>query len=316
MNIAQLILVGIFVGLAGGMFGIGGGIVLIPALTELVGPDQHRYQAAAMIVNAFVGISAVVGHRRADAIDTADIKKFLPIAAVAAVAGVGISELNVFAGRGEAYLRGLFGLFLFLCGVIEGYRLLRPGSQDNPSKEPITRVRLTWRLTVLVAVPTGLVAGLLGVGGGIVAVPLQRRFLRMPMRNAIANSAAIIIATSFIGAIVKNYAYAVENEDPIGAIALAAIVVPTAVVGSLIGSRLTHRLPIRALKGLFVVLLMIAAARFTHGAVQSLPKASSEPIAVARSAEAFISNLSSLRFGPTHPNRWYSSPTTVRPAAA
>ena len=289
MNGVMLVFVGILVGLAGGMFGIGGGIVLIPALTELIGPDQHRYQAAAMIVNACVGVSAVVQHRRAKAIDSTAVMRFLPIAGVAAVAGVGISEMSVFAGGGEAYLRGIFGLFLFFCGVVEAYRLLKKNEPVDPAARSQAPARVTWSMAALVAIPTGVVAGLLGVGGGIVAVPLQRRFLRIPMRIAIANSAVIVIATSFIGAIVKNCAYAAENEGATAPILLAAIVVPTAIIGSMVGSRLTHRIPLRALKGLFVVLLLIAAVRFTYGALNSSPNAESLETASARTTGAVIS---------------------------
>ena len=289
MNIVMLVFVGVFVGLAGGMFGIGGGIVLIPALTELIGPDQHRYQAAAMIVNACVGVSAVVQHRRAKAIDSAAVTRFLPIAGAAAVVGVGISEMGVFAGGGEVYLRGIFGLFLFLCGAIEAYRLLKKNEPVDPAAPSQAPARVTWSMAALVAIPTGVVAGLLGVGGGIVAVPLQRRFLRIPMRIAIANSTVIIIATSLVGAIVKNCAYAAENEGSLAPIFLAVIVVPTAVIGSLVGSRLTHRIPLRALKGLFVVLLMIAAVRFTYGALHPSPRVDSLETTAARTTGAVIS---------------------------
>ncbi len=317
MNVPALIIVGLSVGLAGGMFGIGGGIVLIPALNELLGPDQHRYQAAAMIVNLFVAVPAVIQHRRAKAIDAVTVMRLLPLAAAAVVAGVAVSEMGVFAGSGEAYLRGLFGLFLFFCAALEGYRLLRPRAPSaGVAEQTVVSTRLRWPLAAMVAVPTGLSAGLLGVGGGIVAVPLQRWLLRIPMRKAIANSAAVIIATALIGAITKNWAYAADNQGSFDAIVLAAIFVPTAVAGSLVGARMTHRLPLRVLKGLFILLLMVAAARLVYGAARSLPKASLEPDVVALPRGETISNRSSLRFGPAPPNWWYSSPTRVNPAAA
>ena len=60
-----LIIIGLFAGLLGGMLGVGGSIVILPALTEVLGPNQHTYQAAAMVVNFFVVMPAVWQHRRA-----------------------------------------------------------------------------------------------------------------------------------------------------------------------------------------------------------------------------------------------------------
>jgi len=262
--------IGLVVGLAGGLFGIGGGIVLIPALTEIFGPHQHKYQAASMIVGFFVTTPAVYQHFRAGAIDLGSVGRFLPIAAVAVIGGVLMSEAAIFSGAGEAYLRLIFGTFLLYSAVTEGtkilLRILKP-EPFAPKKDPKST---TWSAAALVAVPTGLVAGLLGVGGGIIAVPLQRRLLGTDLRRAIANSATIIIATALIGSITKNYAYITGSENGLAPLKIAAAVVPTAVIGSLIGSRLTYVVPVRALKGLFLVLLLIAAVRICYFAIASL----------------------------------------------
>jgi len=268
---------------------------MIPAMTELLGPDQHLYQAAAMIMNFFVVVPAVFQHRRAGAIDSATVVRLVPLAVVAVVVGVGVSELRIFAGVGEVYLRGLFGLFLFFVAGCELYRLFRP-RDPRPGAADVagaTGATMGWGHASLVAIPTGLVAGLLGIGGGVLAVPLQRRFLRVPMRVAIANSATVIIATSLIGSGVKNYAYLTEHEYSAEPIRLAAVLIPTAIIGSLIGSRLTHQLPIRFVKAAFFVLLALAAARFTYQAAVSLSRpddlnAAGEParIALKRAAHA------------------------------
>ncbi|MBU0719675.1 MAG: TSUP family transporter, partial [Planctomycetes bacterium] len=126
LTAAILAAIGLFAGLVGGMLGVGGSIVMIPAMTELLGPDQHLYQAAALIVNFFVAAPAVYQHRRAKAIEAKTVARVVPLAAAAAFAGVAISELPVFVGRGEAYLRGLFGLFLLLVAATDLYRLFRP----------------------------------------------------------------------------------------------------------------------------------------------------------------------------------------------
>ncbi len=262
--------IGLFVGAAGGLFGIGGGIVLIPLLSEVFGPDQHKYQAASMVVGFFVTTPAAYQHFRAGAIDGQSVRRLLPIAGVSVVGGVLLSEAPFFAGDGEAYLRLLFGAFLLYSAVVEGFkifrRMLSPESFSPREKAAST----SWLAAAMIAVPTGLVAGLLGVGGGIIAIPLQRRLLGIDLRRAIANSATIIIATALIGSFTKNYAYALDRVDGLAPLVIAGGVVPTAIVGSLVGSRLTHVVPVRALKGLFLVVLLVAAVRICYFALRSL----------------------------------------------
>jgi uncharacterized membrane protein YfcA len=274
-ELIALLLIGLFGGFVGGMLGVGGSVVMIPAMTEVLGPNQHLYQAAAMIVNFFVVVPAVYQHRRAKAIDGATVLRLAPLAGVAVIAGVGVSELSLFAGEGEAYLRGLFGLFLLYVVASELVRLFL--SERRWSAETHEESRLyvegrsaRWGLAAAVAVPTGFVAGLLGVGGGIVAVPLQRRLLNVPMRAAVANSAAIIIATSLIGSVAKNYAYVTEHGHGAQSFVLAALLIPTAMIGSLNGAWLTHRMPLRVLKVAFFVLLLVAAVRLTYKAARSV----------------------------------------------
>lgn len=271
MDLLTLVIIGLFVGLVGGMFGVGGGIVLIPALNEILGPNQHLYQSTAMIVNLFVAVPAVYQHHCARAVEVATVLRIIPLAVASVVVGVAVSELGVFAGKGEAYLRGLFGLFLFACAAYDIYRMWRKTGATGAAPESGAAARLRWVSLAAVALPTGFASGLLGVGGGILAVPLQRRFLHTPIRTAIANSAAIIVATSLVGALAKNYAVMSDVESSREPILLACVLIPTAVVGSLVGSRFTHRVPVQIVKGAFELLLLLAAVRLTYSAVQSLP---------------------------------------------
>jgi len=265
MQWMELTGIGLAAGAVGGLLGVGGSIVMIPAMTIALGPDQHLYQAAAMIVNFFVVTPAVLQHAKAGAVQPATVKRLLPLALLGVLAGVGVSELWVFADHREPYLRGLFGVFLLTLCAVDLYRLLSPGQ-----KADFVQGDFTWRRAALVALPTGIVAGLFGVGGGVMAVPLQRRFLGIPIRSAIANSATVIIATSFAGACAKNYAYVTAHGGSMRSFALAAALIPTAMVGATLGSRLTHVLPTRNVKIAFFVLLALAAARMIYGALQSV----------------------------------------------
>ncbi len=271
-EITAMLVIGLFAGVTGGLLGIGGSIVMIPAMTMVLGPNQHLYQAAAMIVNFFVVVPAVRQHARAKVISLATVWRLIPLALAGVVLGVGISEIPLFRGGGEAYLRGLFGLFLLCLCVFEMYRL-SASTPSNSENTPMQRKGLAQAAGV--ALPTGIIAGLLGVGGGVLAVPLQRRFFGSPIRTAIANSAAIIIVTSLAGAILKNIVYVRIHSSNAGSayapIFLACCLIPTAMIGSTAGSKLTHILPVRIVKTCFVIILAIASVRLIGGAWSDLP---------------------------------------------
>ena len=268
MELVWMLLIGLGGGLAGGLLGIGGSMVMIPLMTLLFGPRQHLHQAAAMIVNFFVGTPAVFQHLRARAVMGDVVKQMVPAAVICVVFGVLASEIPVFRGEGQAYLTGVFGLFLLGVVADDIRRELTFRSEgalpEQTDGEPRAR-RGAW----IVGVPAGFLGGLLGVGGGFVAVPLQRRLLGLPLRNAIANSAATIMALSVIGAGFKNYALATEHGYQLwDSLRLALMLIPGAVLGSLIGSRLTHVLPVRIVHRVFTIFLLIAAGRMVLYAFQ------------------------------------------------
>lgn len=268
MDNLWLALIGLLAGLAGGLLGIGGSIVMIPGMNELFGLHQHLHQAAAMIVNFFVVVPAVYQHARARAIVWPVIRGMAPTAIVAVVAGVALSETRVFAGPNQVYLAGLFGLFLAYVGLADLLRVVRrvPSIETtNPGTVP------AWKAAVLVGIPAGLIAGLLGVGGGIMMVPLQRRLLRLPLRMAIANSATTIIALSLVGAGMKNYAVVSHGLVPWWKpLSMAAVLIPTAMCAAFVGGKLTHTLPVTQVRVAFILLLFVFAARMCLRACTAL----------------------------------------------
>ena len=268
--------IGLFAGFLGGLLGVGGSLIIIPGLVLYLsytpagyhGHDQHLLQAAAMICNVFVAAPSVLAHYRAKAILPVVVVVLVPTALAGILLGVFVSNSPYFAEENGAYLA--MALVVFLLYVI-GYNLWRLSGTRDMSKGFDPNKKLpTWRVFA-VGLPMGFVAGLLGIGGGALCVPAQQVLLKIPLRRAIANSAATIVCVSAFGATYKNLTLPVHGIPIWDSICLALTLIPTAMVGSYLGGRLTHTLPRRVLRVVFVVFMGVVAYMTFSKALAALP---------------------------------------------
>ena len=254
--LAQAI-VGLLAGLLGGLLGIGGSVLIIPALVFYLshtpggydGSQQHLIQAAAMICNVFVVGPALVSHYRARALQLPTLRYLVPGALVGMAAGVYLSNTPFFARQRGAYLA--MGLALFLAW--EGFSHLWDFISRSPKQELSTQTNCpSPGKTSVVGFAVGLIGGLLGIGGGTLNIPLQCRVLAIPLRSAIANYAATIVVVSACGALYKNMTLSFHGFSAGQSLQLALMIIPTAMLGSYVGGRLTHSLPRRVLQVILI----------------------------------------------------------------
>ena len=115
-------------------------------------------------------------------------------------------------------------------------------------------------LGMLGSVGAGLVSALLGVGGGIIKVPLMHLLLGVPLRISTATSNMMIGVTATSSAVI----YLLRGEvDPF-------VAGPTAIgvfLGASLGSRVSHRIDVRILRWLFVLVLLYTAFEMTRKAL-------------------------------------------------
>jgi len=260
-KVAALVAVGLVAGIAGGLLGVGGSIVFIPALGQLF-PElgYGAYAAAALICNVFVGLGAAVGHWIHRRIIPPVVKLIIPLGVAAAIVGV-VAANALERLKLEKVLWAAFGAVILWMAWDNVRKLMRrhdppaltTGDGLDPRKVNLLR-------TLPVALPTGFLGGMLGIGGGTFSVPAQQIFLHMPQGNAIANSSVTMVVFCGIAAVTKNLTVSlpahVTHWDPL---ILAGLLIPTAIVGALVGSRLTHVLPARLVRGLFLAFLLWTA---------------------------------------------------------
>jgi uncharacterized membrane protein YfcA len=266
-----LLVIGLLAGLVGGLLGVGGGVVMIPALALILGDafgqdSFHVYNLAAITTAIFLSIPATVRHTRAKAVVYPLLPGILPLAIVGVAAGVWVAGQLV--GDQTRTLKRIFGVFLELVviiGVFQEWRA-RQGEPHLCRACPMPRRRTL--IGLLVGLPSGFIAGLLGVGGGIWAVPSQTLLLGVRLRNAIATSTVMIIGVGLATSIGQSYMLSrLAHSPPLHQVGwwLALWLTPGALIGGWCGADLTHRLPIRWLRRIFWAALALAGARMIWG---------------------------------------------------
>jgi len=257
MDFLILSIIGVLMGFFGGLLGIGGSVVMIPAMALVFGENQHLYQASAMICNFFVAASAVVAHKKTDFLMPDVVKLLVPCAAIAVILGVILSNLSFFAGRRSFVLARFFGAFMLYVVAYNCFRFFH--SVKNSRNFNVTGVHQSVPRTIITGIATGISAGLLGIGGGSVCVPLQQLTLKMPLKNAISNSAATIILIAAVGACLKNATLGQHGIAVMDSVKIAAMIIPTAIVGGFLGARMMHILPKNIVRLAFILLLLIGS---------------------------------------------------------
>ena len=269
-TLALIALIGLIAGTLGGLLGVGGSVITIPGMAILfgTGENQHLYQAAAMTANLAVALPAAARHKKAGALRPKVLRWMLPATLVFIVVGVLASNLPIFSvdhgGEGGLWLGRVLAVFMVYVIAVNLRKLIR--SKEKKAADWAREPKTTPARCGAVGVVMGFAAGLMGIGGGALAVPLQQTLVKLPFRNAIANSSFVMVFSAGIGAVLKlttlNQHYPTTMDaDPawFTALMLALILAPTAIMGAGIGAKLTHTLRPRYVRIAFI-LMMIAAA--------------------------------------------------------
>ena len=260
MLLPLYVLCGAVAGILAGLFGLGGGIVLVPALLFLFSwqgfpPQTIAVTAVATSLATIVvtGLSSTVAHHRLGSLHWETVKRMLPGIIVGAVAGAWLADRLP-----QKWLVSVFALYLFAVAIHMGWRWQpRPGAQ-SPRPSLVTGA----------GGGIGLLAAMLGIGGGTLTVPLLVRWA-YPMRTAVAVSSACGLPIALSGSV----SYGVLGWDTpglppgsLGYVYLPAFlgIVASSTLVAPVGARLAHRVPARVLKRLFAVILIGIAIRILY----------------------------------------------------
>jgi uncharacterized membrane protein YfcA len=265
---AAVLAVGVAAGLLSGLVGIGGGVLIVPFLYFLYAhPDWFGVlvppELAAVVAHAtslFVIVPTSI--RGALAFHRAGLvvwRAAVPIGIAAAVAAIAGSRLAVLLP--PELLKLVFGALL----VVSATRLAWHAAprQGAPEKEPL---RLATAPLLATGAAVGLLSGAMGVGGGVIAIPLLLHVVRIEVRRVAATSLAVIIFAALAGTVAYMFGGLGVAGLPrwsVGYVHLAAGI--GIAVGAVIavpwGAALNRRLPERTLALVFAAVFALIGVR-------------------------------------------------------
>ena len=273
---------GLFGGMIGGLLGIGGSVGIIPLATIFITPDKQQLQCAAMLCNVAVASTAYRRYRKAGKIEWTFARRIVPAAIIAVLAGVAASTVI-----DASSFRVMFAAFLLVVAVRE-FRLLAIGSEHAPDDAR----ELSPARGAGIGAIMGFLSGLLGIGGGVVGVPLMRAWARIPMKRAVVTSVCTMVPLAMVGATMTSITLwntpvdangatmstlaagsaaaattstaassaSLPSNALIPALLIAACLIPTAMVGSWIGATINVHVTGKAVRWVLATYLPLAAA--------------------------------------------------------
>jgi uncharacterized membrane protein YfcA len=253
---------GCVVGFLAGMFGIGGGLLIVPLLVfsysySGVSPSIQTHLAigTSLFTIIFTSLMSSFQHYKQKNIYWPAV---FAIGLSSALTAFGTARLA--AGLSGKHLRIVFAFVVIIAGI----RMLIESEAESHKKLEFLSKPGTFSL-IGIGLVSGIVSALAGVGGGVITIPMMYYFLRMPLKLTIGTSSATVIITAFfsvVGYTLSGMGHPDLPEWSLGFVDLQrgiAILIGTiflARIGAYVSFR-THPYRLRILFALFIILLSI-----------------------------------------------------------
>jgi len=256
-TISAYLAIGAGAGFFAGLLGVGGGLIMVPALVILfegIGlPRVFVFQIAlgtSMATILFTSISSLRTHHRHGAVIWPVVRAIAPGILVGTAAGTWLARhMSVHA------LAVFFSGFMVFVALQMTMNLRAKPSRALPGNLGIAAVGSV----------IGVISALAAIGGGAMTVPFLS-WCNVPMRRAIGTSAAVgfpIALGGTLGFIVNGMNIAGLPEWSLGFVYLPALasILATSVIAAIFGAHAAHRLPVPMLKKIFSSLLILLAVK-------------------------------------------------------
>lgn len=255
------LLLGAFAGVMAGLLGVGGGLIIVPALAWIF---QHQQIAETALMHLAIGtslatiiatsISSVRAHHQRGAVLWPTVWRLTPGIVTGAWLGAAVADaLSSFA------LQKVFAVFVLLMAAQMGF-----GAKPAPHRDlPKTAGMLATGGVI------GAVSAIVGIGGGSLTVPFLS-WCNVPIRQAVATSAACGLPIALAGAL--GFVVTGLNAPGLPAWSLGYVYGPallgvalTSMLFAPLGARLAHTLPTEMLKKIFAAFLAVIGVKMLLG---------------------------------------------------
>lgn len=251
------VILGMVSGILAGLFGIGGGLVIVPVLVLLftaqgIPADLIMIMSVATSLATIIVTStaSVLAHHRLGSVVWGKVFRLVPGIMIGAAFGAVVAD-----HMDADMLRFIFILFLLYVGVQMAFQIKPAPGAVKESKA----------LDLSVASLIGLMSSIVGIGGGTLTVPYLVR-CRYAMRNAVAISSACGLPIAVAGTV--SYAVLGWDQSRLPEWSLGYVYLPAFLGISLgsfftapLGAKLAHQLPAQKLRRYFSILIFLMAAK-------------------------------------------------------
>lgn len=243
LSSVAIVLAGIVIGVLLGLTGGGGSILTVPLLVYIVGLEPKIAIATSLLVVGLASLAALLPHSRAGNV-------YWKTGIIFGLAGMAGAYAG---GRIAQYLADAVLLVAFAVVMIgSGLAMIRKRACDADGVATLQQAR-NWTKVVADGFVVGIVTGLVGAGGGFLVVPALALLGGLPMHAAVGTSLLVISLKCFAG--LAGYAAHVPID-----LSAALVVSAFAICGTLLGGRLSGRIPAAQLRRGFGVFVLVIAS--------------------------------------------------------
>lgn len=256
-------MVGAAVGILAGLFGIGGGLVIVPMLVYVFALNNipheftmHLALATSLASIIFTSISSFLAHHKRGAVHWDIVKKIV----IGILTGTFLGSC-VASSMSTNFLKIFFVIFLYFVAT-----QLLLNKKPKPGREIPGNLGMFGTGNII-----GMVSSLVGIGGGTLSVPFML-WCNVPTHHAIGTSAAIglpIAVAGTVGYVFNGWNVANLPSYSLGYVYLPALfgIAAVSVLTAPLGVKLAHSLPVDRLKRYFAILLYVVATRMLISAL-------------------------------------------------
>jgi hypothetical protein len=245
--ILTVALLGLVVGIMVGLLGIGGGVVLVPAMVYLLHFDQHMAQGTSLfILLPPIGLGALRGYWKNGQVD---LRSGI-ICAIGFLLG-GYVGGRIAVPMPSKQLQAIFGAFLILSAILLWRKTTGSAHSGPPDKGENKQTFARDFGVFVLAWFCGVAAGMVGIGGGVLLVPLLGLLFGFSQHKAQGTSLIALIPPTGLLAFL-TYAKAGYISWQTG-----FLLIPGVFLGGILGAMLARRLNPKSMRQVFAALMAL-----------------------------------------------------------